>query len=88
LIRSGFIEGAHSSTLAALDRHQEAALIAAEALRFILPYAERYPETYGELARTITADVLRYNDAVGQAPDQALLERAARVLAPSDEAQT
>jgi hypothetical protein len=42
---------------------------------------------YGGLARTITADVLRYNDAAGQEPDQALLERAAQILAPSDEAK-
>jgi hypothetical protein len=71
--------------LAALDRHPEAARMMAEALRIILPHTERYPETYGGLARTITADVLRYNDAAGQAPDQALLEQAAQALAPSDQ---
>ena len=75
--------GAHSSVLAALDRHHEAARMVADALRIILPYAERYRE----LTRTITADVLRYNDAAGQAPDQALLERAAQALAPSGEEQ-
>jgi hypothetical protein len=76
--------GAHSRTLAALDRHQEAARIAAEALLIILPYSEGYPERYAGLARTIAADVLRYHDATGQEPDQAMIERAAQVLAPSD----
>jgi hypothetical protein len=61
--------------------------MAAEALRLILPYAERNPETYGGLARTITAALLRHNDAAGQAPHHALLEHAAQVLAPPDQEQ-
>jgi tetratricopeptide (TPR) repeat protein len=76
---------AHSHALAALDRHQEAAHAAADALRILLPYVERYLETYGLLARTVMADLMRYIAAAGQAPDQTLLEHAARVLTRPDE---
>jgi hypothetical protein len=54
---------AHSNTLAALDRHQEAARIAAEALRIIFAVC-RALSIWG-LARTTTADVRRYNDVAG-----------------------
>jgi tetratricopeptide (TPR) repeat protein len=67
----------HSDALAALD---QAAQAAAEALRILFPFVERYPETFGELARKVMADIQRYSDAAGQAPDQALLARAAQVL--------
>jgi hypothetical protein len=45
-----------------------------------LPFVERYPETFGGLARTIAADVLRYSEAAGIEPDQALIDRVAHVL--------
>jgi tetratricopeptide (TPR) repeat protein len=59
----------HSDVLAALDRNGEAARAAVEALQTLLPYVQRYPETFGELARTITADIKRYSDAAGQADE-------------------
>jgi hypothetical protein len=61
--------------LATLGRHEEAAQAAAAALRLFPPYFERYPKTYGGLVRAIVADILRYSEAAGQAPDQALLEK-------------
>ena len=39
-----------------------------EALEIVTPFVERYPQAYGELARTIASDVLRYNEAAAQAP--------------------
>ena len=38
-----------SDVLAALDRHAEAAQAATEALTLLLPFVERYPETFGDL---------------------------------------
>ncbi|HRE87094.1 MAG TPA: toll/interleukin-1 receptor domain-containing protein [Accumulibacter sp.] len=69
-----------SVVLTALDRQTEAAQAAHEALEILAPFVERYPETFGDLARTIGADLLRYSDAAQQAPDRALLERVARAL--------
>jgi tetratricopeptide (TPR) repeat protein len=69
-----------SEALAANDRHPEAAQAAVEALQILLPYVERYPKTYGALARTISANVLRHSEMAGHAPDQTLLEHATRVL--------
>jgi hypothetical protein len=46
-----------SDVFAALDRHVEAAQTAIQALQFLLPFVERYPETYGSQARKIGADV-------------------------------
>jgi len=71
----------YSDVLAALDRHPKAAQAATDALPILSPYVDRYPETFGELARTVMVDILRYSDAAGQEPDQALLERTAQVLA-------
>jgi hypothetical protein len=75
----------HSDVLAALDRHEEAARAAVDALRMLLPFVQRYPETYGALARTVVADIKRYSDAAGQVPDQSLLEQAAQLLPPDKE---
>ena len=69
-----------SDVFAALDRHVEASQAAMQALEALLPFVQRYPETYGSLARTIAADVLQYSEAAGQAPDTALLERISRAL--------
>jgi hypothetical protein len=69
-----------SDALAALDRHTEAARAATEALEILAPFVERHPQSYGGLARTIGADVLRYSEAAGRTPDSALLTRVARVL--------
>jgi hypothetical protein len=77
--------GVHSGALAALDRHAEAARAAVDALRMLLPYVQRYPETYGALARAIIADIKRYSDAGGQVCDESLLEQAAQLLPPDEE---
>jgi tetratricopeptide (TPR) repeat protein len=74
-----------SDVLAALDRHREGAQAATQALEILAPFVERYPQTYQGLARTIGADILRYSEAAGQRPDDALLARVARVLG-NDEA--
>jgi hypothetical protein len=66
--------------LTALDRQTEAAQAAHEALEILAPFVERYPETFADLARAISADLLQYSDAAQQAPDRALLERVARAL--------
>jgi tetratricopeptide (TPR) repeat protein len=75
----------HSDSLAALDRHEEAARTASDALRTLLPYVRRYPESYEALARTVVADVKRYSEAAGQTPDAALLEQAAQLLPPDED---
>jgi hypothetical protein len=41
---------------------------------------ERHPQAYQGLARTIGADILRYSEAAGQQPDNAVLARVARAL--------
>jgi hypothetical protein len=69
-----------SDVLTALDRQTEAAQAAHEALEILAPFVERYPESFGDLARTISADLLRYSAAAQQAPDRALLERVALAL--------
>lgn len=69
-----------SKVLAALERHVEAAQAAHQALEILAPFVERYPEAYGQLARTIGAGVLRYIEAAEQPPNMALLERVARAL--------
>ena len=75
--------GAHSDALGALKQYHEAAQVTADALRILLPYVERYPETYGGLARDIVACLQRYSDAAGTAANEALLEQAAIALAPA-----
>jgi tetratricopeptide (TPR) repeat protein len=69
-----------SDVLAALDRHGEAAQAATRALEILAPFVERYPQTYRGLARTIGDDILRYSEAAGQPPGNALLARVARAL--------
>jgi hypothetical protein len=39
--------------LGALKRYHEAAQVTADALIILLPYVERYPETYGGPARVL-----------------------------------
>ena len=73
-----------SDVLAALDRHEEAARAATQALEILAPFVERYSQTYQGLARTIGADILRYCEAAGQQPDNALLARVARALGTGD----
>jgi hypothetical protein len=78
-----------SDALAAVDRHGEAAQAATQSLEILMPFVERYPQTNQGLARTIAADVPRYCEAAGLAPDKALLARVAKALggeADSDEA--
>ena len=69
-----------SSVLAGLDRHEEAAQAATQALAILAPFVERYPQTYQDMARTIAANILRYSDAAGLQPDNALLTRLAKAL--------
>ncbi|HWN52788.1 MAG TPA: tetratricopeptide repeat protein, partial [Xanthobacteraceae bacterium] len=69
-----------SDVLAALDRHDEAAQAATQALEILAPFVECYPQTYRALARTIGADILRYSEAAGQQPDNALLARVVKAL--------
>jgi tetratricopeptide (TPR) repeat protein len=67
-----------SDALASLDSYREAASAATEALTLLLPFLERYPGPYRDLAIIITEDVRRYSKAAGQMPDAALLERVTR----------
>jgi len=69
-----------SDILAAHDRYGEAAQAATQALEILAPFVERYPQTYRGLARTIGDDILRYSEAAGQPPGNALLARVARAL--------
>jgi tetratricopeptide (TPR) repeat protein len=69
-----------SEVLATLERHAEATQAAHQALEILAPFVECYPEAYGQLARTIGADALRYSEAAEQPPNMALLERVARAL--------
>jgi hypothetical protein len=71
---------ATSDILAALNRPMEAAQAAHQALEILAPFVERYPATFGDLARYVAGQVLRYNEAAGQPPDETLLERVARAL--------
>ncbi|MGJ4890352.1 tetratricopeptide repeat protein [Bradyrhizobium sp. HKCCYLRH3099] len=71
-----------SDILAALERYDDAAQAAHEALRLLLPYVQRYPATYRGLARTILADIERYGNAAGTAPDRSLIAQAARLISP------
>jgi hypothetical protein len=73
-----------SDVLAASGRHAEAGATAHEALATLIPYAERYPETYADLARTIRSDVLKYSNAGGIEPDPLLLQRVARMPGAGD----
>lgn len=72
--------GVTSHVLTALDRQTEAAQAAHEALEILAPFVERYPETFADLARAISANLRQYSDAAQQAPDLALLERVGRAL--------
>ncbi len=69
-----------SDALAALDRHEGAAQAAIRALEILVPFVERYPQTYERLARTIATDVSRYCKAAGLTPDPALLARVEKAL--------
>jgi tetratricopeptide (TPR) repeat protein len=73
-----------SDALAALDRHDDAAKAATQALEVLAPFVERYPQTYNGLARAIGADVLKYSEAAGQMPDAILLARVAKALGGSE----
>jgi tetratricopeptide (TPR) repeat protein len=73
-----------SDVLAALDRHEEAARAATQALEILAPFVERYSQTYQGLAGKIRADILRYCEAAGRQPDNALLARVARALGTGD----
>jgi len=56
----------------------------AHGLEILAPFVERHPQAYQGLARTIGADILRYSEAAGQQPDNALLARVARALGNSE----
>ena len=73
-----------SDSLAALDRFNEAAGEAHRALEILAPLVERDPDTYGELARTVGGDVMRYSQGAGIAPDLALLQRVAHAIGGAD----
>ena len=70
-----------SDALASLGRFDEAARQAHRALEILAPIVERYPTGFGELARVIGGDVLRYSQAAAKQPDVTLLERVARAIA-------
>ena len=74
-----------SDVLAAMERLTEAAEAAHDALRTLQPFVERYPETYGGLARTIGADVLKYSEKAARVPDRALLQRVAKALGSGED---
>jgi tetratricopeptide (TPR) repeat protein len=67
-----------ANALAALGRHEEATSTAAEALSILVPFVERYPRYFGDLAQGVGSDLLRHRKAAGMEADPALLERIAR----------
>ena len=69
-----------SDVLAAMERPADAAAAAQDALSMLAPFVERYPQNFGQLARTIGSDVLKYCGAAGIEPDTALLQRVAKAL--------
>jgi tetratricopeptide (TPR) repeat protein len=73
-----------ADVVAALDRRAEAARMATQALEILAPFVERHPQAYQGLARTIGADILRYSEAAGEQPDNALLARVARALSKGE----
>jgi len=72
--------GAAGRILDALGRGGDAAGSVQDALRLIEPYVERHPDAFGDLARNLGSDLLRYCEGAQVTPDTALLERIARFL--------
>jgi hypothetical protein len=70
-----------SDALAGLDRAGDAAKAASEALTLLVPFIERYPDSFGPLGHDVQKDVLDYSNAAGLEPEKALLERVERALA-------
>jgi len=60
--------------------------VTADALRILLPYVERYPETYGGLARFIVTHLQRYSDAAVIVANGALLGRVEVALSDQNNA--
>ncbi|HRD78980.1 MAG TPA: hypothetical protein PK264_24080, partial [Hyphomicrobiaceae bacterium] len=60
--------------------HADGATAAEEALRLLLPYAERLPAAHGPLAGTIAKDIIVYSEKAGREPDVTLLTRLAIIL--------
>ena len=69
-----------SDALAALERHQDAAKAADDALRVITPYLERFPARYSGLAAAIANDLLNYSEAANIEPDLELLTHVAEII--------
>ena len=70
-----------SDAFAAVDRHEEAAQAATEALDILVPFVERYPQAFGQLGRAIASSARKHTDAAGLQPDAALLQRVAQAIA-------
>jgi tetratricopeptide (TPR) repeat protein len=77
-----------SEALAAFDQHGEAVQATTQALEILAPFTERYPQAFRELAHKITANVIRFSEAAGQPPDNALLARVASALGDDPSAET
>ncbi|MFK8014103.1 MAG: tetratricopeptide repeat protein, partial [Gammaproteobacteria bacterium] len=67
-----------SDLLAEIERFEDAANAAHEALTMLLPFLQRFPERFGDLARTMSADLIRYSESASVALDEELLQRVAR----------
>mgnify|MGYP000887871024 CR=1 FL=1 len=77
-----------SDVFALLDRTQEAAETAHEALQFLLPSLEAVPLAWAGLALEIMNDLKSYCAAAGQVVDAELVARAMRALSSLDTASS
>ena len=64
---------------AALNQHPQACEALSEALRLLVPYAERYPGSFGKMLGWILGLYLKSAQAASIAPDMELCRRASRV---------
>ena len=76
--------GALGQTLAAAERHGDAAAVARDGLAAIMPFAERHAQAFGDLARALAQIYLTACEKAGIEPDVALLERVGRALGGGD----
>jgi len=69
-----------SKIFAAINRSEEAAQAANQSLEVLVQFIERYPERDRELAYEIVTGVRRFNEAIAQLPNRALLNRVEQAL--------
>ena len=72
--------GTLSWALAAAEQHADLAVTAHEGLISIMPFVERHPEAFGDLARALRRTYLVACEKADAEPDALLLDRIAQVL--------